>query len=45
MSEPIVIDNFLPKNVLEKIDYFYKTASLKLSMGEIDNTPTFLHYR
>ena len=42
MLEPIVIDNFLPKNVLEKIDYFYKTASLKLSMGEIDDTPTFL---
>ena len=42
MLEPIVIDDFFPKNVLEKIDYFYKTASLKLSQTETDHTPTFL---
>ena len=42
MSDPIVIDNFLPKNVLEKIDIFYKTAPLKLSNTETADTPTFL---
>ena len=42
MLEPIVVDDFLPKNVLEKIDFFYKTAPLKLSNTEIEDGPIFL---
>lgn len=42
MIEPVVIDNFFPENVLQKIDNFYKTAPLKLSGTEHENTSTFL---
>ena len=42
MLNPIVIDNFFPENVLEKIDIFYKTAPLKLSATELEDTSTFL---